>query len=51
MTPAQVAHIMALAKRMMRDSWADGSDASWMPAHDELEAALRAALTTPESKP
>lgn len=41
MTQPNIAALMALAKRMMRDSWADGGDASWMPAHDALETAAR----------
>jgi len=35
---------MALAEKMMRDSWATGDDSAWHPARDEL----RAALASPE---
>jgi hypothetical protein len=42
-----VERIMALAEKMMRDSWATGDDSAWHPARDEL----RAALASPEGSP
>lgn len=48
---AQIEGLLAFAEEMMRDSWEDGSDASWKPARDTLEAALRAALAVPEAEP
>lgn len=46
-----VERIMALAEKMMRDSWQDGTDASWKPAADELRAALELAAAPLPSVP
>jgi hypothetical protein len=35
--------LMALAEKMMRDSWATGDDSAWQPAAEKLRAALAAA--------
>lgn len=39
--------IMALATKMMRDSWATGNYASWQPAYQALESAIREAIAAP----
>lgn len=36
-----VSEVMALATKMMRDSWATGNDAHWQPAYAALEAKVR----------
>src|SRR5688572_14720570 len=48
---AQIARLMALADKMMRDSWATGDDAAYAPARAELESALRTALAAAPGEP
>lgn len=45
-----VAPLMALAVKMMRDSWATGGDASWQPAYQALEASARALAAVPAAE-
>ena len=47
MSNDKVQSIMALATKMMRDSWATGNDASWQPAYQALESAIREAIAAP----
>lgn len=43
-----VAQILALAMKMMRDSWATGDGVAWQPAFLELDALVRSAIASTE---